>query len=162
MFGPAGLAIEHGQIVVQRGQSAVGGGERRIRGNQRPVIQGFGLIVPPCRPHAGRRVDQRRRPGLRVALDETQTRRQCQRPLDNPRIGVVAALRTVESHRLVEHGQQALVVMRALGRCGCAQQIWFRLFCGFVRVEDRVQSLKKTSRVEAAFVAARMVCIRRR
>ena len=53
------------------------------------------------------------------------------------------ALRTVEPHRLVEHGEQTGVIPRVFRIIHGLQQIGFSLGRAFVRLEDRVQPLEE-------------------
>ena len=64
LFGAAGLAVEHGQVVVQGRHAPVGGGERGLGRVDGLAVQVLGLIVPARGPHAGGRVDQRGGPSL--------------------------------------------------------------------------------------------------
>ena len=53
------------------------------------------------------------------------------------------ALRAVEPHRLVEHGEQTGVIPRVLRIIHGLQQIGFGLGRAFVPLEDRVQPLEE-------------------
>ena len=55
----------------------------------------------------------------------------------------MSALRAVEPHRLIEHGEQTGVIPRVLRIIHGLQQIGFGLGRAFVPLEDRVQPLEE-------------------
>lgn len=93
------------------------------------------------------RVDERGGP----RLGAFQTHAQCQLDgaLDDPLVLLMAPLRTVESHRLVEHGEQPGIVLRVLGVGHRLLQVPVGFVLGGVRGEHRIESGKELVCVKA-------------
>ena len=140
-----GLAVQHRQVVVQGGESPVAGGERALAGRLRLLVQILGLVVLAGRPHGGGRIDQGGRPCL--GARDAHTGRELQRPLHDPLVLLVSALRAVEPHRLVQHGEQPGVIAGVLRVDHGLLQVRPCLGGG-VRVEDRVEPGEEPLRVK--------------
>ena len=147
-MGAPGLAVQHRQVVVQGGQTPVRGGERAFAIGLRHLVQGFGLIVVARGPHAGRGVDQRGRPGFGAL--QPHARGQFDRALDDPLVVLVPALRAIESHRFVEHGEQAGVIAGVFRVDHRLLQIRAGFGGGLMGVVDRVESGEELIGVEVA------------
>lgn len=107
------FAEQHRTVVMQGGEPTIIrsiGGARRI---ERLIEQFLSLIEISGGALRRRRVDQRRRP--RLSALQPHAKRELERTLNNPLIVVMPALRTVESHRLVEHSEQAAPILGILG-----------------------------------------------
>ena len=148
------LAVEHRQVVVERSEPSVVGSVDVCGACERLRVEVFGLGVVTGRALRCRRVDERRRP--RFGAFESKAQREFDRALDDPLVVLVPRLRTVESHRLVEHGEQAGHVSGVLGGVHRVDEVRFRLRRRLVAREDGVKAAEETVDVES--VVLTVVC----
>ena len=147
------FAVQHGEVIMQRSQASVVGSEVLIGAIQRLMIQILGLIVPLGRAHGSGTIDQRSGPAFGTLKPHVQG--QLKRALHDPLVLLVTALRAVEPHRLVKHGQQSGFVSGVFRVDRRLFKIRARLFCGVVGVEDGVEAVEEFVHVKVMqFVAA--------
>ena len=145
------LAVEHGQVVMQRGKPPVAGSVGCFRVVKRLAVQVFRLVVLPCGAHGSGGVDERRRP--RLAAGDSHADAQFERPLHNPLVVLVPSLGTVESHRFVEDGQQSGVVAGVFGIGHCLLQVGFGVLTRAMLVIDGVQTGEERVYVKSVVMA---------
>ena len=148
--GTVGFAVEHRQVVVQRREPSVVGVVDMVGAVERLTVEFLGLLVVAGGALRRGRVDERRRPCF--GAFESEAQRELDRPLDDPLVVLVARLRAVEAHRLVEHGEQAGKVAGVLGQVHRVEQIGFGLRGRFVAGEDRVEAVQELVDVESGAV----------
>ena len=141
------LAEQHRPVVVEGGKTAIVrpvGAACRVECLFEQIL---GLVEIAGGPLRCGRVDERGGPGL--GAFEAHTQCQLDGALDDPLVLLMTPLRTVESHRLVEHGEQTRIVLRVLGVGHRLLQILVGLVFGGMRGEHRIESSKELVGVKA-------------